>query len=341
MSDETRETTSAEIDELLEAEDPAVAEEEGAAPFATEKTDEVDTSKGFYGSDSFDFSMPQNISRQFEKNLLTLCEAFAKSISLAFTSQLRANTAIRFNKLNLTSFGEFGAELPKLTAASVVSMPPLGGFSLVHFDLDMIYVMIMRLLGGPIEETPLERKFTDIELGIGRMITERILVDLKEATAKIVELEPEFVHLENNPNYLGIIATNEPVVVLNFVICIEDLEGPLRICIPMTAFEPVWDKFDPEEISEYRTPEEVKRDRLRLFEAIKGTSASVVVKLADIDMTFQRILELQEGETIPLFKSLQSPLVLEVQGKPMFMGLPGKLNQNRALKLIERLAEEA
>jgi len=52
-------------------------------------------------------------------------------------------------------------------------------------------------------------------------------------------------------------------------------------------------------------------------------------------------LEMKEGEVIPLFKSLQSPLVLEVQGKPMYIGQAGKMNQNRALKLTERLAEEA
>ena len=63
--------------------------------------------------------------------------------------------------------------------------------------------------------------------------------------------------------------------------------------------------------------------------------------LADINLTFQQILELKEGDTIPLFKSLNSPLALEVQGKHMFSGLPGKMNQNRALKLTERLPEEA
>ncbi|MBU0742400.1 FliM/FliN family flagellar motor switch protein [bacterium] len=340
MSDETN-TTSAEIDDLLAGDaDGSPAGNEGAV-FPGASPDRADMSKGFYSGDSFDFSLPQNISRQFEKNLLTLCESFAKSVSLAFTSQLRANTAIRFAKLDLCTYGDFGAGLSDLTAVSIVSLPPLGGYALVHFDLDMMYLMIMRLLGGPIEQVSIERRFTDIELGVGRMITERILSDLRSGAAKLVELNPEFVHLENNPNYLGIIATNDPVVVLNFDICIEDLQGPLRICIPMNAFEPVWDRFDPEEISEYRSAAEVKRDRMMLFEAIKGTTVDVVVKLADISLTFQQILELKEGDTIPLFKSLQSPLELEVQGKPMFRGLPGKLNQNRALKLTERLAEEA
>ncbi len=340
MSDETN-TTNAEIDDLLAADEDGATPEVAAAAFPDESADKPDTGKGFYGGDSFDFSLPHNISRQFEKNLLTLCKSFAKSASLAFTSQLRANTAIRFTKLDLYTYGDFGADIPKLSTVSIVSLSPLGGYSLVHFDLDMIYLMIMRLLGGPIEKVPIERKFTDIELGIGQMITERILTELKDGAAKLVELQPEFVHLENNPNYLGIIATNDPVVVLNFDIFIDELQGPLRICIPMTAFEPVWDKFDPEEISEYRSPAEVKRDRLLLFEAVKSTTADVVVKLTDLNMTFQQILEMKEGEVIPLFKSLQSPLVLEVQGKPMYIGQAGKMNQNRALKLTERLAEEA
>jgi len=340
MSDENN-IDKSEIDDLLAADAEESPDAEAASVFGGAAEEKVDRSKGFYGGDSFDFSVPHSISRQFEKNLLTLGESFAKSVSLDFTSQLRANTALRFSKIDLHTFGDFGSDLPDLTAVSIVSLPPLSGYSLVHFDLNMIYLMIMRMLGGPIEESTIDRKFTDIELGIGSMVTERLLADFKTGAAKLVDMEPKFVHLENNPNYLGIIATNDPVVVLNFDLFIDDLQGPLRICIPMNAFEPVLNKFDPEEISEFRSAADVKRDRLVLFEAIKGAEADAVVKLADIAMTFQQVLELKEGDTIPLFKSLQSPLVLEVQGKPMFMGLPGKLNQNRALKLTERLAEEA
>ncbi len=340
MSDETN-TTSEKIDELLEPEEGQefAAEEEGV-PKAVSDLVKPETQAPFPGVESFDFSMAHSISRQFEKNLLKMCESFAKTVSLALTRQLRANTAVRFTKLDLISYGAFSADLSEMTAVSIVTLAPLSGFSLVHFDLNMAYLMVMRLLGGPIEEVTIERKFTDIELGIGKMLTEQVNSDLKDSASELVELQPEFIHLENNPNYLGIVASNDPVVVLNFDLSIDDLQGPLRICIPMSSFEPVWDKFDPDENSEYRSPAEVRRDRLMVFECIKSSQADVVVNLAEINVTFQRILELSEGETLHLGKSVNSPLVLEVQGKPMFMGLPGKLNQNSALKLTDRLEEE-
>lgn len=353
MSDETN-STEVEIDDLLEAEggDAPDAEADGGTPKATIVVEErpdapheviaslPQTTAPFPGTESFDFSHHHNLSRQFEKNLLKMGEGFAKTVSLAMTRQLRANTSIRFANLDLISYGTFSQDLSELTAVSIVSLPPLGGFSLVHFDLDVMYLMIMRLLGGPIQAVTTERKFTDIELGIGRMITDQVVEDLKESAAKLVELRPEFIHLENNPNYLGIVAQNDPVVVLNFEISIDEQQGPMRICIPMSAFEPVWDKFDPEENSEYRSPAEVRRERLMVFEAVKTSEANIVVNLAEIDLSFQRILELSEGDVIPLGKTVHSPLVLEVQGKPMFMGLPGKMNQNSALKLTKKIEEE-
>jgi flagellar motor switch protein FliM len=343
MSDETK-TNGEDIDELLGpeegAETPDVEVGEEGLPPAVQNLVQTDTRAPFPGTESFDFSLAHTISRQFEKNLLKMCESFAKSVSLALTRNLRANTAIRFTKVDLISYGAFSADLAEMTAVSIVTLAPLSGFSLIHFDLNMAYLMIMRLLGGPIEDVSIDRKFSDIELGIAKMITEQVNSDLKDAASKLVELRPEFIHLENNPNYLGIVATNDPVVVLNFDISIEELQGPLRICIPMASFEPVWDKFDPEENSEYRSPAEVKRDRLMVYEAVKGSKADMVVNLAEIDLTFQHILELSEGDTLNLGKSVNTPLVLTVQGKPMFKGLPGKMNLNSALKLTERLEEE-
>ena len=355
MSDETN-TTDAEIDDLLE--EPAEGDEQTAgeggdgqakATLVVEERPDApheaianlpQSQAPFPGTESFDFSHHHKLSRQFEKNLLKMCESFAKSVSLALTRQLRANTAIRFTNLDLVAYGTFSQDLSELTAVSIISMPPLSGFSLFHFDLDMMYLMIMRLLGGPINKVSAERKFTDIELGIGKMITDQVIADLKDSAGKLVELRPEFIHLENNPNYLGIVAQNDPVVVLNFDINIDEQSGPLRICIPMTAFEPVWDKFDPQENSEYRSPAEVRRDRLMVYDAVRASKADVVVNLAQVDLSFQSILEMSEGDVIPLNKSVNTPLVLEIQDKPMFLGMPGKLNQNRALKLTERLEEE-
>ena len=116
---------------------------------------------------------------------------------------LRANTTLAYRGLDVTTFGEYVRSMPALTCVSVVGLSPLNGQSLLEIDLKMAFLILLRLLGGPLEDGAVERKFTDIELGIGRLIVEKLLGHLCEGAEKIVTIRPEFLHLENNPAYLG------------------------------------------------------------------------------------------------------------------------------------------
>ena len=323
---------------------PAAADAAGEGPAAGETgptPPPADAGRGDTGGQAaFDFSRPYNISRQFEKNLTTLSEGFAKGLALSLTTILRANSAVGFKGLALKTYEEYHEHLPDLTAVSIVTLSPLNGHALIQFDLTLLYTLIMRLLGGNLEPENIDRKFTDIEKGVGKLLTEKVLEQLVEGAEPIVELKPEFVLLENNASYLNTIAAGESVLLLEFDLAVNDLSGPLTICIPLTAFESVWDKFDPQDSTDYRTPEQITRDRRQIFELLQGAEADVVVKLADIDMTMEQVLALSEGDVIPLYKSVRSPLLIEVEGSPMFRGLPGRLNQSRAVKIIERLNEE-
>jgi len=289
---------------------------------------------------SFDFSRPYNISRRFEKNLMTMSEGFAKGLALALTTILRANSAMTFKGLRLKTYEEYHDSQPDLTCVSIVTMSPLNGHALIQFDLTLFYTLVMRMLGGNLDAEPIDRKFTDIEKGVGQLLTEKVLEQLAEGADSIVELHPEFVLLENNAAYLNTIAAGESVLLLDFDLTVNDLSGPVTICIPLTAFESVWDLFDPQDSTDYRTVEQITHDRRQIFEMLQGADADVVVKLADIDMTMEHILALGEGDVIPLYKSTRSPLVIEVEGSPMFRGLPGRLHHSRAVKIIERLTEE-
>ena len=325
MSEQTHNET-VDLDELLGDEDPT----SGHVPSAADDRQAT----------SFDFSRPANISKQFEKNLHTMCENFAKAASLDFTSLLRANTGITFQGVDVKTFGSYVAAQPELICASIVSLSPLNGLSLLQIETNLFYMMLLRLLGGPIEETSIDRKLTDIELNIGRMITEKFLEPLTEGAEKLVNLEPEFVHLENNSKYLGTMTPGESVLILRFEMTIEESVGGLLLCVPLAGFEPVWHRFDPDENAEFRTPSEVRRDRLNLFDVVRWAEVDVSVQLGELETNFQHILELQAGDVLPLHKSVSSPLVLSIQGKPMFKGRAGKLNQSRAIKLTEKLFEE-
>ncbi len=348
MTNETLDT-NVDIDELLDEEPMA----DGAEPEAGSEAEAeaggqpdslarqaIEHSMGEHRGHPilpFDFRRPYNISKAFEKNMLTICEAFAKNVSLSFTSMLRSNVAMEHRGLKLSTFGDYVRSLPDLSCVATVALPPLAGSSLLLMDLGMSYIIMKRLLGGLIEEENNLRKYTDIEFGVARILVNKVLDAFRSASEKTVTMDPELLGLENNPAYLGTMSNGETVILLEFHMDVEGLEGEAVMCIPLTAFEPVWEQFSPDESAEYRTRDEVRRDRERVFDMVQVTTSDVVVNLGEICMPLSKVLEIEEGDVIPLYKSVNSALTVEVQGKPLFRGLPGKLHNSRALKITERI----
>jgi len=250
---------------------------------------------------------------------------------------LRANVSMEHKSLKLSTFGDYVRSLPEISSVATISLAPLAGQSLVLMDIGMSFIIMKRLLGGLIEEETNPRKFTDIEFGVARILIERILDAFGAATEKTVQISPELVGMENNPAYLGTMSNGETVILLEFQIDVDGTTGETVLCIPLTAFEPVWELFSPDESAEYRTIDEVRRDRTRVFDMLQVTTSDVVVNLGEIHMPLSKVLQIKEGDLIPLYKSVNSSLTVEVQGKPLFKGTPGKLHNSRALRITERI----
>jgi flagellar motor switch protein FliM len=288
----------------------------------------------------FDFNRPHSISRNLEKNLRNICENFAKTSTLSLTNQFRAGVVLEFKQLRLQSFGEFFGKLPNPTCVSAMTLSPLKGPSLLHMDLGICFAMVKKLLGGASEPEVQTRELTEIELSIVRSLILKLLELFKGACARVVNLDPKLLAVENNPNYLTALAPGDNVVLLEYLLQVDSLEGRLTQCIPLTGFDPVRSQFDPDELLELRSPVDVKRDRRQVLEVVQGTTAEIVVKLGDLPLSLDQILRLDEGSILPLGKPIDAPLLVEIEQKPVFEGTAGRLHQNRAVRLIRRLSEE-
>jgi flagellar motor switch protein FliM len=51
-------------------------------------------------------------------------------------------------------------------------------------------------------------------------------------------------------------------------------------------------------------------------------------------------MQLKEGDLLHLSQPVDALLLVEVQDKPMFLAEAGRVRQNRAVRLTERLNEE-
>jgi flagellar motor switch protein FliM len=288
----------------------------------------------------YDFNRPRKISRIFAQNLQNVAEQVARLGTISLTNLMRASTVVEFKGIRLGTFGEYIAQMPNPTSAATVALRPLNGLSLIHIDLGVCFVVLKKLMGGRPDPESRLRSYTEIERAIYGQFVGRINDLLKNGASRLLEIRPELVGLENNPNYLTGLPPGETAVTLGFQIKLESVEGPLELCIPLSAFGPVRDVFDPEEKIELRSTTEVNQDRVQILDMIQGTSSELVAVLGVAEMSLDAILALNPGDLLHLPQAVGSPLVVQVEGKDVFLGQAGRVNQNRAVKLIRKLVEE-
>jgi flagellar motor switch protein FliM len=292
------------------------------------------------GPKRYDFNRPTNISRTFEQNLQSIAESFAKTGSIDFTSLMRMTTTVEFMGLKQTTFAEYLDEMPNPTCGAMVTLAPLKGYSLVHIDLGLCFVFLKKLMGGTPDMEDTVREFTEIERGINAGLVGRFTEIFRKAASKLIKVEPGFVNLENNPNYLSGIADGEAMIILKFRVKVDTVEGPVELGLPLPAFTPVRDIFDPVQEVELRTPQELKEDRRKVLDMIQGTGTELTAELGGYETTLEEILKLKVGDLLHLPQSVNSPLRVMIEGQNAWEGEAGRIGQSRAVKLIRQLNKE-
>jgi flagellar motor switch protein FliM len=288
---------------------------------------------------NFDFNQPNTLSRSFERNLRSLCESFSKIASLSFTNQVRTSCVVSFVNLRVFSFGEAYAGVENPSCIAVSTMPPLKGTMLLVIDAGMMFSLFTRLLGGGVEEPTQIRDFTELEMGMSRRIVERVLDHFRSASERIVALKPTVSHIENNPSYVQALSDTEMVLALQHSIGLDTLRGTLTFILPLAAFEPVRNLFDPKESIELRGSAEKSRDRRLVRAALQRTEATLTVHFVPRRARLREVLALKVDDVLPLGHPANRPLTVNVERKHMFDAVAGRSGQARAVRIVRRLKE--
>lgn len=288
----------------------------------------------------YDFNRPHSISRIFEKNLQAIGENFAKTSTIDFTNLLRTTVQVEYSGLRQTSFGDYQTEMANPAATAMVTLEPLKGLSLLQLDLNLCFVFMQRLLGGPLDAEGPVREFTEIERGIAANLVERFTEIISKSMRNWVDVKPKFVKLENNPSYLSGINEGESLIIVGFHVSAVPAEGTVELAIPLSAFGPVRDVFDPQQSIELRDEGELRDDRRRILNMVQATDSQVIVELGETATNLEEILNLAEGDLITLPQTVNSPLRVKIEGQDVWLGEAGRLGQQRAVKLIRQLNKE-
>ena len=289
---------------------------------------------------TYDFSKPTKFSKDQIRTFEMIHENFSRALSTYLSGRTRSLVNINLVSIDQITYNEFIRSVSNPTFMVIFTAKELKGSSIIEINLNAVFTIIDRLLGGPgIVTGSLGRSLTDIEVNIMKREVSAILGYLKEAWLSFLEFTPEIEAVETNPQFVQIAPPNEMVLLITFDLTIGQVESFMNICWLSSVLEPFAPRFSSQmfftKSSEKSSPENIeliKKNMLR-------TKLEVSALLGKSVLTLGELLQLQVGDVIRLNTKVGEEIDVLVQGIPKFKGIPGKRKDRKVVK-VTKICEE-
>jgi flagellar motor switch protein FliM len=287
----------------------------------------------------YDFKRPERISKDQMRALEMLHETFARNFGASLSGYLRTIVEVRVSQAAQMTYQEFISSLPNPTSFNLVRCPPLEGQVCLEVSPLVIYPIIDRLLGGSNKDLFVpQRPMTMIETKLLQKILTRGLVALSEAWQGIRKIEFALGEMESNPQLVQIVPPNEVVVVIGFEVRLTNRAGPMTLCIPYNAIEPLIEDLSAQSWFVTGKAKGGSGTAERIAGGLSSARVELDATLATTTISMSELRQLEIGDLIVTNRPANSPAVLGVEGKPKFLASLGQLRGNRALRIQRPVA---
>jgi len=234
------------------------------------------------------------------------------------------------------------ALIERLTMPShltLVNFKPLRGTILVVVDAQLVSWIVESRFGGDgrFPRTISNREFSPFEQKSMRRVVETVIEQLALAWKPIGIFAPELVRYEINPQFAGIAASGETIIVTAFDVTVGQGGGKLTICVPYAMLEPLHDRLIKGIVKE--AVDHDLRWQKSLTSGVGQATMMLNVELAKIEITVRDLLALQTGAVFEIERP--ESVTVEANGSPLFRGRWGRSGRRIGVRIEERLISAA
>lgn len=282
----------------------------------------------------YDFSRPDKFSKDQIRTLQLLHETFARYYAASLSAHLRTPVRIEVTKCKQCIYDEFLASLTAPTVINILTASPLEGRLILHYNTNLAFAMINRILGGPWRNTWRRRELTEIEQNLMNSIVLRAFEDLKLAWRGLVPIEPKLVGYESDPQFAQILAPNDTVCLISFELQMGGLTRNMSLCMPYAALQPIISKLNAQQW--FMDPQRYSSQRQNSRKVgLDEAALKVSVELGQANVSVKDLLELEVGDVIRLNAKKEEPLTIKVGHLPKFKGVPGMVGSQMAVRITD------
>ena len=239
----------------------------------------------------------------------------------------------------MLKFSEYVHSMFVPTSLNIVKISPLRGSALCVFDPKLVFILVDNFYGGVGRHAKIEgRDFSGTEQRVIHMVLDDAFKDLVDAWKPVMPVEFKFSSMEVNPQFANIVSPTEVVVVSTFHVELDGGGGDFQVTIPYSMIEPIRDLLDAGIQSDVSERDE--RWAISLRDEIKLAEVDLSSTLTEVTMSLSKIMNLKEGDIIPI--NMPDQVTLCAEDIPIFRGKLGVSNGNMSIKIttpVERPSE--
>ncbi|HEY9069264.1 MAG TPA: flagellar motor switch protein FliM [Candidatus Ozemobacteraceae bacterium] len=287
----------------------------------------------------YDFKRQTKFSKEQLGTIQLIHETFARLIGTDLSTQLRAYAQATIISVDQLTFEELIRSIYSPTFITAFKSERLDGKGLIDINLNVVFTILDRLLGG--NGTPLGtlRQLTDVEKQIMHKLMNRIILErLREAWINVIDLSPSIELIESNPQFAQIVPPNDMVLSVVIEIKIHDVTGIMTLCIPYNTVESIAAKFNAASWFAAVRKEPLTTNYDAITSQVKAVNLPFVAELGTQTVTLQDILTLQVGDLLVLDQLVKEDLNVRVGNRVKFRGRPGIVGKKMAVSITQLLS---
>ncbi|HYX08662.1 MAG TPA: FliM/FliN family flagellar motor switch protein [Bacteroidales bacterium] len=288
--------------------------------------------------ESYDFKHPKLFSKEIMRNLRSLHDMLARNLGRVFSNALRQKVDVSLQKVDQLSTSEFINNIKSPSVIYLLSVKKVNAELIMNLSPGFCINLVERQSGGFGNDISERRTLTTIEEKIVSRIIRSINHEIVVAWEPYMEFQIGSSTYESKPENIHL-ASVDPTIVIKLLVDLGDKKTRIQISYPYSLLKEAMNNSVLKKGKKNET-ERLTEEQLTSYKhTLSDANVRIKPLLGTTKLTIQEILDLKEGDLIPLGQRTDHPLEVRINNVHKMFAYPGVVRGRRAVKIFEIVDE--
>jgi flagellar motor switch protein FliM len=282
---------------------------------------------------TIDFTRPTKFTPDQENRLRRAHELFCRLAGTKLAAEHRMSLEINIVDVLQLTWADAHGLVGRNALSATIETDPIGTKLLMIVERPLLLVCVERLLGSPLEDEPVERTLTDIDLMLVKRVFTALTGSLSTTWEQLAGITMNQLAVDPHTETAQVVATSEPTLALVMEATLEQTTSKIVLLLPHASVQPVAPSYSKRpEGSGARDPEAAEAVRTGLGEI----EITLRAEVGETRLPVREVLALSPGDIVPLGIPADAPIALQADGVRLHDVRPGRHGRARAVQVVPR-----